>query len=134
MMRSRVGLGMCLAEGASFSTADTVPAESPTWAATAFSVTIPFESSVFFFSTIVLMVQDGIRAASCSRPKASYYIAIVYFGETRAAIHFLRGMTTPLASQSRSPQQITRALLHQRHRAQPQRLWPGVRPWGQKHV
>ena len=55
MMRSRVGLGMCLAEGASFSTADTVPAESPTWAATDFNVTVfPFGSGVVFFSAIFL--------------------------------------------------------------------------------
>jgi hypothetical protein len=46
-------LGMCLAEGASFRTAETVPAESPTWAATDFNVTIfPFDSDVFFFSAI----------------------------------------------------------------------------------
>jgi len=64
MMRSRVGFGMCLAEGASFSTAETVPAESPTWAATAFNVTmLPFESAVFFFSAIVL-IQDEIGAAN----------------------------------------------------------------------
>src|SRR3954453_258778 len=61
IMRSRVGLGMCLADGASLRPAETVPADSPTWAATAFSVTVlPFESSVFFFSAIVLMIQDDI--------------------------------------------------------------------------
>ena len=48
MIRSRVALGMCLAEGASLSTAETVPGESPTWAATDLSVTaLPFVSAVF---------------------------------------------------------------------------------------
>src|SRR6266699_1580769 len=48
MIRSRAALGMCLAEGASLSTAETVPGESPTWAATDLSVTaLPFVSAVF---------------------------------------------------------------------------------------
>ena len=47
MIRSRVALGMCLAEGASLSTAETVPGESPTCAATDLSVTaLPFVSAV----------------------------------------------------------------------------------------
>src|SRR5947207_13827843 len=48
MIRSRVALGICLAEGASLSTAETVPGESPTCAATDVSVTaLPFVSAVF---------------------------------------------------------------------------------------
>src|SRR5207244_11528622 len=48
MIRSRVAMGMCLAEGASLSTAETVPGESPTCAATDLSVTaLPFVSAVF---------------------------------------------------------------------------------------
>src|SRR5947207_15332045 len=53
MIRSRVCLGMCFAEGASLSTAETVPAESPTCAATAFSVTtFPFAASAFLIWVI----------------------------------------------------------------------------------
>src|SRR5229473_3122550 len=52
-MRSRVTLGICLADGASFRTAETVPGERPTCAATAFSVTAPpFESTFFLFSVM----------------------------------------------------------------------------------
>src|SRR5581483_6774312 len=71
---------MCFAEGASFRTAETVPAERPTWAATDFSVTmLPLGPSVFFFSAIVPIVQDEIRAGSRSRRKATHYIAKLEF-------------------------------------------------------
>jgi hypothetical protein len=42
---------MCLAEGASLRTAETVPADSPKWAATAFKVTtLPLDPGGFFSS------------------------------------------------------------------------------------
>src|SRR5215470_3463898 len=53
-MRSRVGFGMCRADGASLRTADTVPADKPTCAATAFRVTRPFCAAAFLTLVIVL--------------------------------------------------------------------------------
>src|SRR5262249_18457120 len=60
MMRSRVGFGMCRADGASLRTADTVPADKPTCAATAFRVTRPFCAAAFLTLVIVLAIRNAV--------------------------------------------------------------------------
>src|SRR5215467_14403031 len=59
-MRSRVGFGMCRADGASLRTADTVPADKPTCAATAFRVMRPFCAAAFLTLVIVLATANSI--------------------------------------------------------------------------
>src|SRR5215472_14780119 len=65
---------MCLAEGASFSTADTVPADNPTWAATAFKVTTcPLEPAVFFSWLMKFLVVRALAHPHLA-PRGFHYI------------------------------------------------------------
>src|SRR5579863_9302789 len=100
MMRSRVGLGMCLADGASFRTAETVPADRPTCAATDFRVTVfPFDSVVFLSLLIASAVQQINVLATplvSVRFRASHYIQ----GEGKDGILRDKGMVRVWARRS----------------------------------
>src|SRR5215470_14621512 len=81
MILSRVAFGICLAEGALFSTAETVPGDSPTCAATDFRVTVfPFDSAVFLLCAILLRAANPtpIHQRRLPQPfRASHYMALL---------------------------------------------------------
>src|SRR5215471_712684 len=96
MIRSRVALGMCLDDGALFKTAETVPGESPTDAATDFSVTAPPFFSAAFLSCVISPMERRLgrsgsvilqRATPCTmRSKGSHYMATLSGRKFFAAI------------------------------------------------
>src|SRR5689334_20948508 len=89
MIRSRVAFGMCLDDGALFKTADTVPGESPTDAATDLSVTAPPFLSAVFLSWLIspwsgvvavrLSCYGAIPASDSMPQKALNYMATRLF-------------------------------------------------------
>src|SRR5215469_9671020 len=86
-MRSRVGLGMCRAEGASLRTADTVPADKPTCAATAFRVMRPFCAAAFLTLVIVFAIANAIQRRPVRLLRAHYRPWPVYL-QGEAVVQF----------------------------------------------